>query len=1171
MNDSTTQAPAFTPEQEALLRRLAAEAQAAEAETAPPGDPLAEAEGASVQSAGPQPRGSVVGRVLRDIGTGILEAPGQIARGGLEALDAAAQGLQSAATGLGLVSQEFADRNPATPVAPQIGPAEAQSVTGGIVNDVSQFAAGFLGASRILRGFGVLQGAGTGAAVARGMAAGAAADATVFEAHEQRLSDLVERYPALSNPVTRYLASDVNDTEAGGRLKNALEGLVIGGALEGLIASVRAVRAARRGDLEGAAQAADEAAQAVPPPRDPLVDEQAARQMDQEAQAELPLEGGRMNASAADPEQVIRDNPTSEPSANQPPRYEPRVLVDEAALQDIVTQYQREAGFGQDRNLSGIRTDLIESNLDLNQTLSAIRVAVQRQMDAVDPAGPVGRVQSLAEVRATANELAHEFAGDAGLFFQRLAGRADNDRALAAEVTAYRIFLTSVSDNTHRYAQALADTTGDAAAAMGGRAAVAEQYRKHIELLANTAALYRGVQTNIARALNAMRLPVQGNADLMRGIQDIETHAARFLMAKDTASRVRMAQGGWARRGLGALNEYFINSILSGPKTQAVNVISNFATTALQPAERMIAGAVSFNRQEFLEGGLQYLGLAQSFRDAVRLAARAAWNGDPILDPFRSTVELQGQAAISAQAFGMSGGAAATAVDFLGKVVRIPSRLLMTQDEFFKQLTYRSRITASAWREGLASGHSLGSREMRELVAQRMDGAFNPNGTAAHAEALAASRNVTFTDDLAAQTLTGNRTLGETLQSATTNHPMLQLIMPFVRTPTNIARFVWNRTPALNVLRTQYRNDLLGRNGSTAAALARAQMVTGAAMWGAGLTFALDGTITGGGPTDPTIRRQLEATGWRPYSIRTQNEDGSVTYRSFDRFDPFASFFAVAADVAEIGGFVGERDYDQLAMDMTVSLARQLSNKTYLSGLVRAMGALAEPDRRGEAFFRGLAGGFMPSFVNQTLRDDPHMREVRSIVDAIRARTPNSVDMDPVRNVLGEAVHVPPSYGPSWISPIARTTHAGGAQPMTREWRETVQDSVPDEIARQLVLHNASLRPPAPKLYGTVDLREWQHPETNRTAFDRYQALVGEVEIGGQTLRERLSDLIQSREYREVATDGTYDLDGSRIDLIRRVVGHYRNAAEQRLRREMPDLDRALFAAQRQQQLIRVQ
>lgn len=56
--------------------------------------------------------------------------------------------------------------------------------------------------------------------------AGAITDFTVFDAHEQRLSDFIQD-TALANPVSEFLASDPNDNEIIGRLKNTIEGLFI--------------------------------------------------------------------------------------------------------------------------------------------------------------------------------------------------------------------------------------------------------------------------------------------------------------------------------------------------------------------------------------------------------------------------------------------------------------------------------------------------------------------------------------------------------------------------------------------------------------------------------------------------------------------------------------------------------------------------------------------------------------------------------------------------------------------------------------------------------------------------------------------------------------------------------------------------------------------------------
>ena len=44
-----------------------------------------------------------------------------------------------------------------------------------------------------------------------------------FSGKQEKLSDLIQQYPSIANPVTEYLASDEDDSFLEGRLKNALE------------------------------------------------------------------------------------------------------------------------------------------------------------------------------------------------------------------------------------------------------------------------------------------------------------------------------------------------------------------------------------------------------------------------------------------------------------------------------------------------------------------------------------------------------------------------------------------------------------------------------------------------------------------------------------------------------------------------------------------------------------------------------------------------------------------------------------------------------------------------------------------------------------------------------------------------------------------------------------
>jgi hypothetical protein len=74
------------------------------------------------------------------------------------------------------------------------------------------------------------------------LGAGAVADFTGFDGNGGRLSDLVELYPMLSNPLTRYLKSDPGDTWAQKRFKGALEGMGLGAVGELLLGTLHGAR-----------------------------------------------------------------------------------------------------------------------------------------------------------------------------------------------------------------------------------------------------------------------------------------------------------------------------------------------------------------------------------------------------------------------------------------------------------------------------------------------------------------------------------------------------------------------------------------------------------------------------------------------------------------------------------------------------------------------------------------------------------------------------------------------------------------------------------------------------------------------------------------------------------------------------------------------------------------
>lgn len=63
--------------------------------------------------------------------------------------------------------------------------------------------------------------------------------------NEERLANLIQQFPELNNPITDYLQAKPDDSEAEGRFKNALEGLMVGLVAEPFMRSLRLLKYAR--------------------------------------------------------------------------------------------------------------------------------------------------------------------------------------------------------------------------------------------------------------------------------------------------------------------------------------------------------------------------------------------------------------------------------------------------------------------------------------------------------------------------------------------------------------------------------------------------------------------------------------------------------------------------------------------------------------------------------------------------------------------------------------------------------------------------------------------------------------------------------------------------------------------------------------------------------------
>lgn len=118
---------------------------------------------------------------------------------------------------------------------------------GSVVRDLTGFAIPYVGISKRAGPFTDLS---TGQKIAKGAGIGGVAEQFAFSPYEQRVSNLVQQYPALQNPVTEFLQADPGDNEAVARFKMAVEGAAIGVPFDYLLRQVSKIKLPSRAKAE---------------------------------------------------------------------------------------------------------------------------------------------------------------------------------------------------------------------------------------------------------------------------------------------------------------------------------------------------------------------------------------------------------------------------------------------------------------------------------------------------------------------------------------------------------------------------------------------------------------------------------------------------------------------------------------------------------------------------------------------------------------------------------------------------------------------------------------------------------------------------------------------------------------------------------------------------------
>ena len=593
--------------------------------------------------------------------------------------------------------------------------------------------------------------------------------------------------------------------------------------------------------------------------------------------------------------------------------------------------------------------------------------------------------------------------------------------------------------------------------------AIAE-FQQFAEILAKVTDAFAGNASKVGQSLNALQITPGSRKgqdwyfnmkDSLKDMsnmdkKDLTKLATKVTQAGDDATAGRLAQEfkknkKWAR----SLSEFFTNSILSGPPTLAINTLSGAFQTLYVPMERMAGAAIRLDLAGVRSEFAAFRGLAESMRLMIRMTGRSIEfpekelgfvnpgrnalqtlkTSHPVLDS--RTMLDEAAYAIDSGNYGLQDGTwGASIVNAFGNTVRLPGRAMMTVDEMAKGVNYNMKL--------MKDGHDWATAQVKanpELDLDTVARNYAKETTnwrhlkpgsqeqmlarTRYDQALDYARRATFQEDLNADSF------AKSLQSFTSKHPTMRLVMPFVRTPANILKFAAQRTPLLHKLSKEHQ-AALAKGGAEAQAV-RDRLTVASAVWTSTMLLAASGNITGGGPRDRQERANWEATGWEPYSIYTGlDEDGKPTWVSFRRADPFGLFFSVAADLSEAFSNIDTESPEaaELVGGAFYALANNIKSRSYFTGITQALNAFENPERLAPRYFNNMMSNLVPNLFSTVRRygpigNDDAMREVDGLRQTLQNRIPGlSYGLAPRKNIYGDIQKYPQGVGPSIVNPF---------------------------------------------------------------------------------------------------------------------------------------------------------
>lgn len=634
----------------------------------------------------------------------------------------------------------------------------------------------------------------------------------------------------------------------------------------------------------------------------------------------------------------------------------------------------------------------------------------------------------------------------------------------------------------------------------------------------------QGVISESGRALGAVRLSTQdrvavklAKAVLRENLAEDPQRLSQFLKQVAELPRDAIAQQILAAKRLfapenpvyAALREGRAALLLTNPVTFVRNAAGNTMAAMSNLVERPLAGLVDFGYAQVARGTPQQRLLGEGAANAYGMWQGVKGAGKDALEVLLHETSLKGMGSEFATRAPAIPGIA-------GKVMRLPFRVLSATDTFFKHLLTQGEMHRLAYRKAAAEGLTGAARAGRiQALVARPDEEMVQG-------AIAAAREFTFQGPLKDFAF-----IEKWLNADNPVSVAAKFIVPFFKTPTNIAEFVMARTPLFaeltrqGLVRQAFMEQGLTR-GQVADYVSR-NVVGAATMSAASLALhAHEGRITGPGPKNRAERDTLFATGWRPSSIRVG--DLYIPHRGLE---PVSSFLAVVAETAQSLRENPEAGVPAHAQKALAAGVKNFLDQPFLQGLRTVLDVLEDPERMSAgAALRQTAASAVPAGVAGTARMvDPTMRDPETYMETLMASTPYL------------SMRVRPRLT-KWGEPVMRTSFFFGLADKPRDPQE-------NPVEQELRALGAPAAVGFPSNY--VGRRQLTKGEYNDL-----------LSLSGRAIRRDMELLVQDPAYREAPPTARRQVISQVVRGHReQVIDQFRARAEMRALNVLARLDEA--------------